>query len=222
MELTSLYNYFVHVHTERRMATDSYINDNKQAYRLATFCPRHICSPRARRPVDYQIRLSSSILGGQIWLQVSRASNSTKLQPCSHTLLSHHLHSPCRRSVLTETPLNRLASKPFAEAEVRIAATHANMSGRALCPPPPCQHTSAFSLSLSLPSLAFELALTGSQHLVRFLDLIKPFTPFLPEVSAPETAKVPFNQKLMWTGVSLNSCRAKLAGICIRSCIACF
>lgn len=37
---------------------------------------------------------------------------------------------------------------------------------------------------------------------VRFLDLIKPFTPLLPEVAAPET-KVPFNQKLMWTGVCL-------------------
>lgn len=36
--------------------------------------------------------------------------------------------------------------------------------------------------------------------IVRFLDLIKPFTPLLPEVAAPE-AKVPFNQKLMWTGV---------------------
>jgi hypothetical protein len=36
---------------------------------------------------------------------------------------------------------------------------------------------------------------------VRFLDLIKPFTPLLPEVAAPETNKVPFNQKLMWTGV---------------------
>lgn len=36
---------------------------------------------------------------------------------------------------------------------------------------------------------------------VRFLDLIKPFTPLLPEVAAPET-KIPFNQKLMWTGVS--------------------
>jgi len=35
---------------------------------------------------------------------------------------------------------------------------------------------------------------------VRFLDLIKPFTPLLPEVASPET-KVPFNQKLMWTGV---------------------
>ncbi|CAG8931810.1 unnamed protein product [Penicillium salamii] len=37
---------------------------------------------------------------------------------------------------------------------------------------------------------------------VRFLDLIKPFTPLLPEVAAPET-KVPFNQKLMWTGLTL-------------------
>jgi hypothetical protein len=38
--------------------------------------------------------------------------------------------------------------------------------------------------------------------LVRFLDLIKPFVPLLPEISLPET-KVPFNQKVMWTGVCL-------------------
>ena len=37
---------------------------------------------------------------------------------------------------------------------------------------------------------------------VRFLDLIKPFTPILPEVASPES-KIPFNQKLMWTGVSI-------------------
>jgi len=37
---------------------------------------------------------------------------------------------------------------------------------------------------------------------LRFLDLIKPFSPFLPEVQQPET-KVPFNQKLMWTGLTL-------------------
>ncbi|KAL8939764.1 MAG: hypothetical protein Q9216_003178 [Gyalolechia sp. 2 TL-2023] len=37
---------------------------------------------------------------------------------------------------------------------------------------------------------------------VRFLDLIKPFTPLLPEVASPET-KIPFNQKLMWTGLTL-------------------
>ncbi|KAL8710952.1 MAG: hypothetical protein Q9220_004551 [cf. Caloplaca sp. 1 TL-2023] len=37
---------------------------------------------------------------------------------------------------------------------------------------------------------------------VRFLDLIKPFLPLLPEVAAPET-KIPFNQKLMWTGLTL-------------------
>lgn len=37
---------------------------------------------------------------------------------------------------------------------------------------------------------------------VRLLDLVKPFTPFLPEVAAPEK-KVPFNQKLMWTAVTL-------------------
>ena len=38
-------------------------------------------------------------------------------------------------------------------------------------------------------------------HIVRFLDLIKPFVPLLPEVAAPER-KVPFQQRLMWTGVS--------------------
>jgi hypothetical protein len=39
---------------------------------------------------------------------------------------------------------------------------------------------------------------------VRFLDLIKPFAPILPEVASPET-KIPFNQKLMWTGVRTNA-----------------
>ncbi|CRK11076.1 hypothetical protein BN1723_017204, partial [Verticillium longisporum] len=37
---------------------------------------------------------------------------------------------------------------------------------------------------------------------VRFLDLVKPFVPFLPEVQQPET-KIPFNQKLMWTALTL-------------------
>ncbi|KAK5162382.1 translocon subunit [Oleoguttula sp. CCFEE 6159] len=37
---------------------------------------------------------------------------------------------------------------------------------------------------------------------LRFLDLVKPFTPILPEVSSPET-RTPFNQRLMWTGVTL-------------------
>lgn len=36
----------------------------------------------------------------------------------------------------------------------------------------------------------------------RLLDLFKPFEAFLPEVIAPER-KVPYNQKLIWTGVSL-------------------
>ncbi|CDR41980.1 CYFA0S08e02234g1_1 [Cyberlindnera fabianii] len=36
----------------------------------------------------------------------------------------------------------------------------------------------------------------------RVLDLVKPFTGYLPEVIAPER-KIPFNQKLMWTGVTL-------------------
>ncbi|OWB56798.1 hypothetical protein B5S28_g2712 [[Candida] boidinii] len=37
---------------------------------------------------------------------------------------------------------------------------------------------------------------------VRVLDLVKPLKPFLPEIVAPER-KIPFNQKLMWTGVTL-------------------
>ncbi|KAF2434720.1 Sec61 alpha subunit [Tothia fuscella] len=37
---------------------------------------------------------------------------------------------------------------------------------------------------------------------LRFLDLVKPFTPLLPEIASPET-KVPFSQKLTWTGITL-------------------
>ncbi|KAK6506828.1 translocon subunit [Arthrobotrys musiformis] len=37
---------------------------------------------------------------------------------------------------------------------------------------------------------------------LRFLDLIKPFLPLLPEVAAPER-KVKFEQRLMWTGLTL-------------------
>lgn len=44
----------------------------------------------------------------------------------------------------------------------------------------------------------------ADQLTVRFLDLIKPFTPLLPEVASPES-KVPFNQKIMWTGVNQKS-----------------
>ncbi|KAI4520762.1 SecY subunit domain-containing protein [Schizophyllum commune] len=36
----------------------------------------------------------------------------------------------------------------------------------------------------------------------RFLYLVKPFLPFLPEVSSPDR-KIPFNQKLLWTAVTL-------------------
>ncbi|RKP30354.1 protein transport protein SEC61 alpha subunit [Metschnikowia bicuspidata] len=36
----------------------------------------------------------------------------------------------------------------------------------------------------------------------RVLDLVKPFEPLVPEVIAPQR-KVPFNQKVMWTGVTL-------------------
>lgn len=37
---------------------------------------------------------------------------------------------------------------------------------------------------------------------VRFLDLVKPFTPLIPEVQVPET-KVPFQQRIIWTSVTL-------------------
>ncbi|KAH0831404.1 SecY subunit domain-containing protein [Lanmaoa asiatica] len=37
---------------------------------------------------------------------------------------------------------------------------------------------------------------------VRFLNLVRPFLPLLPEVSSPDR-KVPFNQKLLWTAVTL-------------------
>lgn len=46
------------------------------------------------------------------------------------------------------------------------------------------------------------IKLVNLDAIVRFLDLIKPFTPLLPEVSLPET-RTPFQQKLMWTGVTL-------------------
>lgn len=55
---------------------------------------------------------------------------------------------------------------------------------------------------------------------VRFLDLIKPFTPLLPEVASPET-KVPFNQKLMWTGVRLFLASAWILGTALKSDIRC-
>ncbi|TEB28754.1 SecY protein [Coprinellus micaceus] len=37
---------------------------------------------------------------------------------------------------------------------------------------------------------------------VRFLNLVRPFLPILPEVSSPDR-KVPFNQKVLWTAVTL-------------------
>jgi hypothetical protein len=62
--------------------------------------------------------------------------------------------------------------------------------------PPSCR-------AVSVPRRNFdgEHAKLTISSVVRFLDLIKPFTPLLPEVAAPES-KIPFNQKLMWTGVS--------------------
>jgi protein transport protein SEC61 subunit alpha len=38
--------------------------------------------------------------------------------------------------------------------------------------------------------------------LVRFLNLVQPFLPILPEVLSPDR-KVPFNQKVLWTAVTL-------------------
>ncbi|EED77848.1 predicted protein [Postia placenta Mad-698-R] len=37
---------------------------------------------------------------------------------------------------------------------------------------------------------------------IRFLNLVRPFLPILPEVSSPDR-KVPFNQKVLWTAVTL-------------------
>jgi len=36
----------------------------------------------------------------------------------------------------------------------------------------------------------------------RFLNLVRPFLPILPEVSSPDR-KVPFHQKVLWTAVTL-------------------
>lgn len=41
-----------------------------------------------------------------------------------------------------------------------------------------------------------------TQKIVRFLNLVRPFLPILPEVSSPDR-KVPFNQKVLWTAVTL-------------------
>ncbi|KAI9729997.1 MAG: translocon subunit [Cirrosporium novae-zelandiae] len=38
---------------------------------------------------------------------------------------------------------------------------------------------------------------------LRFLDLIKPFVPLIPEVQAPETKVVAFNTRVMWTALTL-------------------
>ncbi|KAI4753198.1 SecY protein [Aureobasidium sp. EXF-12344] len=44
---------------------------------------------------------------------------------------------------------------------------------------------------------------SGARQLtLRFLDLVKPFTPLIPEIAVPET-KTPFQQRLIWTGVTL-------------------
>ncbi|KAG8694126.1 translocon subunit, partial [Ceratobasidium sp. 394] len=44
--------------------------------------------------------------------------------------------------------------------------------------------------------------MTSSHILVRFLNLVRPFLPILPEVSSPER-KIPFNHKILWTAVTL-------------------
>jgi hypothetical protein len=50
--------------------------------------------------------------------------------------------------------------------------------------------------------LSRTIANSPSIHTVRFLDLVKPFTPLIPEVQVPET-KVPFQQRIVWTAVTL-------------------
>lgn len=73
----------------------------------------------------------------------------------------------------------------------------------------PSQHATSHAFGLRA-SLIHQLI--ANIPAVRFLDLIKPFTPLLPEVAAPETNKVPFNQKLMWTGVCRSSSVARSPG----------
>ncbi|CDK29957.1 unnamed protein product [Kuraishia capsulata CBS 1993] len=58
------------------------------------------------------------------------------------------------------------------------------------------------SIFLQIPLCQVKSSVLTQIIEVRVLDLVKPFTPFLPEVIAPER-KVPFNHKLMWTGVTL-------------------
>lgn len=43
---------------------------------------------------------------------------------------------------------------------------------------------------------------TANTRAVRFLDLVKPFVPLVPEIQLPES-KVPFNNRLVWTGLTL-------------------
>ena len=81
----------------------------------------------------------------------------------------------------------------FLRGSSPLSGSTANMSGRELNP------SAIFMLWCAQGGL-WQM-LTERLLTVRFLDLIKPFTPLLPEVAAPES-KTPFNQKLMWTGVS--------------------
>lgn len=60
-------------------------------------------------------------------------------------------------------------------------------------------HEQSYVPPPGLPSLAPEPS-SNRVSAVRFLDIIKPFVPYIPEVAAPER-KVPFQQRMMWTGV---------------------
>lgn len=69
-----------------------------------------------------------------------------------------------------------------------------------------CEYPFASFLYSRITKFMFrdDLHCTDLTPIVRFLDLIKPFVPILPEVAAPER-KTPFRQRLMWTGVSFFS-----------------
>jgi hypothetical protein len=73
--------------------------------------------------------------------------------------------------------------------------------------PSNCSHHVGSCVAPATSALS-SMEIANTANTVRFLDLIKPFTPLLPEVAAPES-KIPFNQKLMWTGVRETHMRSR-------------
>ena len=67
------------------------------------------------------------------------------------------------------------------------------MFGFRLCPPPPFSHP------------------------VRVLNLVKPFTPILPEIEAP-VRKVQLREKLLWTVVTLYAVALAVLDCCAPLC----